>query len=406
MTSRALARTVLLVLLAVTLAGCIVVSETSTSPRPRPAPAPPPPPSRPAVFVDLGFFYDALDPFGDWLWIEPYGWVWAPNDVRPFWRPYTVGRWVWSDWGWTWVSGERWGWATYHYGRWARVKRHGWVWIPGRDWGPAWVAWRHGGGVVGWAPLPPEVRFRAEIGLDFGGVDINVVIRQDWWCFVEMGRFVEPDIARYAYPVGRNATVIHKTKDATKVRVVDRRVINEGVELRDVERLTRRAVPVRRVVDAGDRDDRSTRIVGSEIRAYRPEVREAKPDAAPRRGRRPAEAAEQSRPAAPARPGPVVEAERRWDGRWVEDWRKLERKQDADDRKVASEPSQDRKAVLERQREENYEAAENAARELEAARARAKRRAERAEKERGAKPAGGKGPGKGRSGGKDEGGDK
>jgi uncharacterized protein YraI len=34
-------------------------------------------------------------------------------------RPYTVGRWVFTDrYGWMWASSEPFGWATYHYGRW------------------------------------------------------------------------------------------------------------------------------------------------------------------------------------------------------------------------------------------------------------------------------------------------
>ena len=111
------------------LAGCLV-SATYTD-RPAPPPVPPPAAPAPIVGVGVGFFYDALDPDGDWLWIEPYGWVWAPSVVAPFWRPYTVGRWEWTDWGWTWVSAERWGWATDHYGRWVRAHHNGWVWVPG-----------------------------------------------------------------------------------------------------------------------------------------------------------------------------------------------------------------------------------------------------------------------------------
>src|SRR5688572_27324452 len=205
-------------------AGCVAYV-----PAPAHAPSPPPPPPPPApeppdygggVTVALGFFHEALDPWGDWVWAAPHGWVWVPGAVDPFWRPYTVGRWAWSDYGWTWVSDEEWGWATYHYGRWARLPRHGWAWIPGDVWGPAWVAWRNGPGVVGWAPLPPGVGFRAGVGLDFGNVDIDVVIRPDWWCFVDEVRVIEPRIVRYAYPVGRNVTVIRRT---TRVVRIDHR---------------------------------------------------------------------------------------------------------------------------------------------------------------------------------------
>ncbi len=369
MTIRMLVRSACLAGAAAALVGCVayVTPEGQTTPRPAP---PPPPAARPPAAVDVGFFYDALDPDGDWLSIEPYGWVWVPNGVDPFWRPYTVGRWEWTDWGWTWVSAERWGWATYHYGRWVRVNRQGWAWVPGDVWGPAWVAWRHGPGVVGWAPLPPEARFRTGIGLDWGGIDIDVAIRLDAWCFLDDGRLVDSGIDRYAYPVGRNVTVIRGTRDATRFRVVDRRIINEGIDRGEIERSSHRAIQVRRVVDNPRADRRSPEIAGEEVRVYRPDVRPGPPTAKP------------SRPSAPA-PHPSVDpgvednAERRWDRRWTEDWHKLDKAQRRDEPAAPAPPAPPRPEVLQKQRDENYEAAENAHRELVAERERATRRAVR-----------------------------
>jgi hypothetical protein len=77
--------------------------------------------------------------------------------VAAGWRPYTEGQWVWTDeFGWTWVSDEPWGWATYHYGRWYFDPIYGWSWVPGRVWAPAWVSWRQSTDHMIWAPLPPE----------------------------------------------------------------------------------------------------------------------------------------------------------------------------------------------------------------------------------------------------------
>ncbi|HEX8309929.1 MAG TPA: DUF6600 domain-containing protein, partial [Chthoniobacteraceae bacterium] len=91
----------------------------------------------------LDFFYEALDPHGEWMEVGSYGYCWRPNAAsRPNWRPYLDGNWAWTDYGWTWASKEPFGWATYHYGRWTRVRRLGWVWVPGSEWAPAWVAWR------------------------------------------------------------------------------------------------------------------------------------------------------------------------------------------------------------------------------------------------------------------------
>ena len=111
--------------------------------------------------VSVNFFYDNLNG-GNWYQVADYGYVWQPDAATSAdWRPYTDGYWTYTDVGWTWVSYEDFGWATYHYGRWCKVKYGcGWSWIPGRVWGPAWVSFRYGGDYVGWAPLPPEAWMR------------------------------------------------------------------------------------------------------------------------------------------------------------------------------------------------------------------------------------------------------
>lgn len=111
--------------------------------------------------VDLGFFYDNLAQYGNWIQRPNHGWVWTPRDVSASWRPYQAGHWVWSDQGWTWLSDEPYGWATYHYGRWYQDPEIGWAWVPGTDWAPAWVSWQEGNDYVGWAPLPPGATVNA-----------------------------------------------------------------------------------------------------------------------------------------------------------------------------------------------------------------------------------------------------
>ncbi len=112
---------------------------------------------------EFRIFYDALEDYGDWILIEPYGYVFRPRVSFVAWRPYQEGFWVPSDiWGWVWISGEPFGWATYHYGVWMYDRFQGWVWNPGLDWGPAWVSWEATDQYVGWAPLGPR-------GQDFGG---------------------------------------------------------------------------------------------------------------------------------------------------------------------------------------------------------------------------------------------
>ena len=46
------------------------------------------PPTGTAVRTNsaVTMFYDSLAPYGQWLWVAPYGWVWSPNGVSVDWR--------------------------------------------------------------------------------------------------------------------------------------------------------------------------------------------------------------------------------------------------------------------------------------------------------------------------------
>ena len=112
-----------------------------------------------------------LDRAGRWEPHPEYGSVWIPFEVRAGWAPYSDGRWAWvRPWGWTWVDNSAWGFAPFHYGRWARW-RGGWCWVPGAlvarpVFSPGLVAWVDGGGAgfqlqiggprMGWLPLGPR----------------------------------------------------------------------------------------------------------------------------------------------------------------------------------------------------------------------------------------------------------
>src|SRR6266404_3785328 len=62
--------------------------------------------SRPAAGYST--FYTKLEPHGEWLETADYGYVWQPRvaERSRSWRPYTNGRWVYTDAGWTWISEE------------------------------------------------------------------------------------------------------------------------------------------------------------------------------------------------------------------------------------------------------------------------------------------------------------
>ena len=95
------------------------------------------------ITISIQNFYDELSPYGDWIYSHDYGYVWRPYFDNPeAFRPYSSGgHWVYTSYGWTWVSDYSWGWATFHYGRWDFDNYLGWLWIPGYEWAPAWVTW-------------------------------------------------------------------------------------------------------------------------------------------------------------------------------------------------------------------------------------------------------------------------
>lgn len=114
--------------------------------------------------------YQQLDAHGQWTQDAAYGPVWFPQGLPPNWAPYRHGHWEWiSPWGWTWIDAAAWGFAPFHYGRWALIDTR-WAWVPGRlapkpVYSPALVAFVGGtvGGVNGgiaWFPLAPGEPWR------------------------------------------------------------------------------------------------------------------------------------------------------------------------------------------------------------------------------------------------------
>src|SRR5437868_700829 len=182
--------------------------------------------------VSIDVFYDNLSG-GNWIDVEGYGYGWQPdlavNDQN--WRPYADGYWAYTDDGWTWVSYEDFGWATYHYGRWARLADYGWVWFPGEDldWGPAWVSWRTGGDYVGWAPLPPRGPGIVYEGQPIGArADIDFDIGPDYYNFIDARFIGEPVLRDRIFAPSQNVTYINNTVNVTNITVQNNVVYNYG----------------------------------------------------------------------------------------------------------------------------------------------------------------------------------
>ncbi|MFY9821023.1 MAG: DUF6600 domain-containing protein [Thermoanaerobaculia bacterium] len=220
--------------------------------------------------VDVGFFYDDLASYGNWVERPNYGWAWRPHAVASSWRPYQAGHWVWTDEGWAWISDEPYGWATYHYGRWYDDPDYGWEWIPGDEWAPAWVAWQEGDDYIGWAPLPPSVDYRP-------GVELSVSLGPEAYVFVQERQFLAPRLANYFVPRADCVRIYHSTRNITRYNVVGNRVFNQGVQVDRLQRVVGRPVPRYQIADLNaDQRHQGARVAQNRVALFRPQVDKVK----------------------------------------------------------------------------------------------------------------------------------
>jgi hypothetical protein len=231
-----LARTLAPAVLWLALASCAATSFTS-SPTPDPA-------ARAGLRSDLRVFYDALQGTGDWVLIEPLGWVFRPDVNFVAWRPYEDGFWTWNDWyGWLWVSEETFGWATYHYGRWFQDQYQGWVWLPDSEWGPAWVAWAQSEDHLGWAPLPPRSR-----GWGPGSAQVSPALQG--WSFVPTGELAGTNLAARIVKADQARALLAGAKPVVRMAERDGKTINLGPPVEVVERASGFVMPRVQLRDA------------------------------------------------------------------------------------------------------------------------------------------------------------
>ena len=209
-------------------------------------------------------FYNELSPFGEWISTPEYGYVWRPYGIDAAWRPYlNNGRWVYTEYAWTWVSDYIWGWAPFHYGRWRLDPFYGWVWHPGNVWGPAWVEWRTWNGNYCWAPLGLGV----SIGAGFRGGNYH------WsaWNVVPGRFFTQRNLWNHCLPYSQVNTFINNTTIINNTTVINNNTYFTGPAMTDVERYSGKVIPLAlrnlNKVALSTVDDNSVSI-------YRPDVAE------------------------------------------------------------------------------------------------------------------------------------
>ncbi len=237
----------------------------------------------PPVTGAAASFYDALAPYGSWLYLPGYGWCWQPTVqvVNPSWQPYSNdGYWLSSNDGWYWNSDYSWGWAPFHYGRWCDYPDYGWLWCPDNVWGPAWVCWRDWGDYCGWAPLPFGACFTAGFGWTFNGIGVgfDCGFGLPWSCFsfVPLGNFCDRDWYHHRLD-GHDA---HNAFDHSRVNNnfaagSDHHIINRGIDPARVEAASHspvRQVSIRDLPRGAGASTQPGRVdrVGNTLTVYRP----------------------------------------------------------------------------------------------------------------------------------------
>ena len=153
-----------------------------------------------------------LNNYGTWIPDREWGWVWQPRGVLPGWRPYSHGQWLVAEgFGMYWQSYEPFGWAVYHYGRWAWWGGNkGWVWIPDKTWGPGYVNWAYGEGYVAWTPMEPTAPNAAQ------GIRNDKVNNAPWmWMIVPQASLLTSNVWQWALPTARNINIMQHLEQHT-----------------------------------------------------------------------------------------------------------------------------------------------------------------------------------------------
>lgn len=212
--------------------------------------------------VSFQSFYDLLSPLGEWIQVpkdeikadlndgtgEGYSsyysdedvlFIWKPK-IDAGWKPYTNGRWEYTNHGWLWVSHDAWGPATSHYGRWWNSPGRGWVWLPGYTWAPAWVRWRVTDEHVGWVPLSPAAKWNIEKGITDN--TYRYKNNESDWVFIEKNKFADDISPSQVISESMNKSLIAKSKKITDIRAENDRIINRGPEVSDIEKKTGKSI--------------------------------------------------------------------------------------------------------------------------------------------------------------------
>src|SRR5262249_44535691 len=121
------------------------------------------------------------------------------------------------------------------------------------------------------AAVPYQVGWRAGVGLDWGGVNINVALGPSYWHFVQTRDMVDPGMRYRIAPPARNVTLINVTQNVTNYTVINNHVVDHGVQVEHVGRAVGHTIPHYRVHDGDEPDARhGGQVRGQDFGVFRP----------------------------------------------------------------------------------------------------------------------------------------
>ncbi len=199
------------------------------------------------------FLRDLSEETGEDLWESyPFGteiiYIWRPFCGDQYWNPYTNGRWVFTWYGWSWISNYNWGWGPYNYGRWYFSNYYGWIWIPGRSWSSNWVSWRCQGNYIGWYPTCPVVYWT-----DYSHVrhtNRKFSFKPKNWQFVTKANFTKKIDKTTLISAGNNSDIL---KNAVKIKTSEYadpsmpRIKYTGPDVNDISKETREKIQPKKI---------------------------------------------------------------------------------------------------------------------------------------------------------------
>jgi hypothetical protein len=238
--------------------------------------------------VSFQSFYDLLTPMGEWIQItkeevneetgdgngQSYAsdiaedelvFVWRPAGVEYGWRPYTNGKWVYTERGWVWFGNDQWGSAVYHYGRWWNSRKLGWVWMPGYVWAPAWVQWRVADSQIGWCPLSPRAKWRISTGITESNYRYRP--KDEDWVFINKSVFADEISRGSILSSVENGSIVRNSKSVLNIKTENEAVVHAGPDAKDIERASGKSVEQRNLKFVSDRN--MAGIFGKEISVFR-----------------------------------------------------------------------------------------------------------------------------------------